>query len=165
VSLVRLVRLNFGFLNFGGANSQTLANIFLLLIRVRFAFDPLLIRCWFGVGSIWRVDLQGRFVSVRFWFDFEPGGGMRIFWTGFLGLVVGGSILTMMLVYMVGPIFLGRKGDASPRWRMEVAVGLGSKVVRIKPATRFRWLGVWISRAEKSKLLAVTSLQWPLERH
>jgi hypothetical protein len=42
--LVRLVRLNLRIVSFGSADWQALAKIFLLLIRVRFAFDPGLIR-------------------------------------------------------------------------------------------------------------------------
>jgi hypothetical protein len=39
-----LVRPNFGFWNFGSADWQALAKVFLLLILVRFAFDSGLIR-------------------------------------------------------------------------------------------------------------------------
>jgi hypothetical protein len=124
-----LIRLFFGFLVFAGSHLQAVAKIFLLLIRVRFAFDPLLIRCWFGVGSIWSVDLQGRFVSVRFWFDFEPGGGRGILdRINKINRILGVGV--MMLVYMVGP-FVWRLKATRVRdggWRLRLIPVEGCQV-------------------------------------
>ena len=46
--MVRLVRVFLDFVIWAAADLQALAQRFLLLVRFRFAFDPLLVRFWFA---------------------------------------------------------------------------------------------------------------------